>query len=531
MKKFIKLLLGLSCGLSLMGSTSVALAKEKPLYWSEVAEIQTLDPAASVDTTSSEMIHNCYEGLYRIVGNGNVKKALVTGEKLSQDGLTYTFKLRRNAKWSNGDKVTAKDFVYSWRRALDPKTKAGDSQLFEGIKNASAVATGKVAPSELGVYAVDDHTLKVQLERKIPYFKLLTITSIFSPLDQKAVEKYGDKYGTSAETTVYNGPFVLQDWSGTNQKWRLQKNAKYWDKQHVKLKEAEFLVTKSPTTAYNMFQRNQLDKANLDQTQAKQLHASPDFVARKQNRINYLEINKTDPDFANVDIRQALSYAIDRKQLVDSILDDGSTQTRSVVPKEAMTYKRKDFSTVAATKVGTTYDPKLAKLHLKKGLKALGKDSLEFTLLTDDDDLSKRLGEYFQSQLEEHLPNVKVKVMGINKKTRIARMQSGDFEVTLTGYSADYQDATAFLNLFSPDSPFNFGKWDNKEYAKLLDEAKEQSGQKRFGTLVKASKLLSKDQAVVPLYRPAIATVLKNDVKGVTYNSVGIYLFRDVTLK
>ena len=158
MTKIAQTLLSLTLGLALFGTSAQA---KQTLRWSEPSEIQTLDPALSVDTTSSEMMRNSYEGLYRFENNGQVKKALVKKETRSADGLTYTFTLQKNAKWSNGDRVTAKDFVYSWQRAVDPNTKASNAQLFDGIKNAAAIMAGKKAPTELGVSAVSDHTLKV----------------------------------------------------------------------------------------------------------------------------------------------------------------------------------------------------------------------------------------------------------------------------------------------------------------------------------------------------------------------------------
>lgn len=528
MKKITKLLFSLIVGVGLFSTTAQA---KQTLHWSELSEVQTLDPALSVDTVSSEMMRNSYEGLYRFDNNGKLKRALVKQATLSDDKLTYTFTLQKNAQWSDGTPVTAKDFVYSWQRAVAPKTKASNAQLFSGIKNATEIMAGQKAPTELGITAVDKHTLKVELSHPLPYFKSLVVAPIFSPLNQKAVEKYGKDYGTAANKAVYNGPFIVKNWTGSNQKWNLVKNKHYWAKKHIKLDQVAFLVTKSTATSYNMFQSGQLDQTNLTQDQARQLRTSKEFVARKQARTQYLEFNKQNVALKNANIRKAISAAIDRKQLVDQILADGSMQTKSFVPQGLMTYAGKDFAKVAGTKAGTTFDRKAAQKYLKQGLKELGQDSLELQLLGDDDDLSKKTNEYLQSQLEENLPHVKVTTLNITKKTRIARMQKGEFEVVLTGWGADYQDATSFLDLFRTDSPYNFGKWQNGEYNKLLEQASSQTGQARFDTLVKAAKILNQDQAIAPLYQPALATLLKKDVHHLIYDPVGGYTFRDVTLK
>ncbi len=217
---------------------------------------------------------------------------------------------------------------------------------------------GKKAPTELGVSAVSDHTLKVELEKPLPYFRSLVVAPIFSPLDQKAVEKYGKDYGTSAAKTVTNGPFNVKGWTGSNQKWQLVKNKHYWDKKQVKLDQIDFLVTKSTATSYNMFQSGQLDKTDLSQDQARQLRTNKEFIARKQARMQYLQFNTQDLVLKNLNVRKALAYAIDRKQLVNSILADGSLRPKSFVPYDLMTYNAKDFAKVSGTKAKISFDRK-----------------------------------------------------------------------------------------------------------------------------------------------------------------------------
>lgn len=511
------------------GSTK-SVSADNVLNWSEDSELQTLDPATSVDTTSGLMLRNSYEGLYRLGKDGQVKKGLVKTEKVSDDGLTYTFTLQKNAKWSNGDPVTAKDFVYGWQRAVDPKTGASNSNLFEGIKNAADIVAGKMDPKELGVKATDDHTLVVTLDKKIPYFKSLVATQIFSPQNQKVVEKYGKKYGTEAKYSVSNGPFKVTGWNGSNQKWSLVKNNNYWDKKAVKLDKVNFQVAKTTSTSYSMYQQGDLDETMLSTEQARQLKGKNDFVARKQARVDYLEVNKTSKAFANENIRKAISYALNRDQLANKVLGDGTTPTKSFVSKGLMEYKGKDFNQASATDQGTTYNKKLAQEYWQKGLKELGVKSLTFTVLGDDDDLAKKVNEYIQSQLQTNLKGAHVKVQNINKKSRIDRMKQGKFDLVQTGWTADYQDATSFLNLFTKDSAYNFGKYNSEEYDKLMQDAKSQDGDVRWNTLVKANKLLLEDQAVVPLYQPVTATMQNPDVKGLVYNTISEYNFKEAYL-
>ena len=202
---------------------------EKSLSWMTTSEVQTLDQNKMVDTASGEQAGNVFEGLNRVDNKGKVKPGVATTSTTSKDGLTWTFKLRKNAKWSNGESVTAQDFVYSLRRMMDPKTQSQQQNNYQAVENAKEVVTGKKDPSSLGVEAKDKHTLVVHLTHPVPYFKTLTASS-WNPVSEKAVQKYGSKYGTASKYMLYNGPFVSDGWTGTNLSWKLKKNNYYWDK-------------------------------------------------------------------------------------------------------------------------------------------------------------------------------------------------------------------------------------------------------------------------------------------------------------
>lgn len=260
MKNFNKLLAAgatlAAAGLALTGcgSKSSSGSSKQVLNWNEASELPTMDLSKATDTISFDMLNNSMEGLLRIGKNSKVEPGIAKSYKVSSDGLTYTFNLRKNAKWSNGDKVTADDFVYSWRRTVDPKTQSQYSYLFEGVKNIDDITAGKKAPSTLGIKAVGQYKVVVTLTKKVPYFKLLMGFPSFFPQNKTAVEKYGKKYGTSSKYMVYDGPFKMTGWTGTNLSWTLAKNKNYWDKSNVKLDKINFKVNKSTTTSYNLYQ-------------------------------------------------------------------------------------------------------------------------------------------------------------------------------------------------------------------------------------------------------------------------------------
>lgn len=522
-------------GVSLIALTPNKAQASSVLNWSEPTELQTLDVSKVLDTVSSDMLGSSMEGLYRLGNNSEVTPGIAEKTEVSDDGLTYTFTLRKNAKWSNGDPVTAKDFVYSWQRTVNPKTGSEYAYLFNGVKNAEAVNKGEKPLSELGVKADGDYKLVVTLEHQIPYFKKLMGFTIFFPQNENAVKKYGKKYGTQAKYTVYNGPFQLKDWNGSNLSWKLVKNKSYWDKKNVKLSEANFQVNKSTSTSYNLFQSGKLDSTYLNSEQAKQLKNKPEFVSREQGRMNYLEMNENNKLFKNEKVRQAVSYAVNRKQLVDHVLGNGSLAPEGIVSKGLMKYDGKDFADAAKTKEGVSYDAKKAQKLWAEGLKEAGVKNPTITLVGDDTDVAKNVTEYLQSQLQTNLKGLKVKVLNVPMKNRISRAQEGKFDLILSGWGADFSDPISFLDLFTSDNAQNYGKWSNEEYDKLIKASKTTDAgdpAKRWDDMVQASKVLSQNQGVVPLYQLSQATMMNKNVKGLVYNTAGIqYNFKEVNVK
>ena len=496
MKNFNKLLATgatlAAAGLALAGcgSKSSSGSSKQVLNWNEASELPTMDLSKATDTISFDMLNNSMEGLLRIGKNSKVEPGIAKSYKVSSDGLTYTFNLRKNAKWSNGDKVTADDFVYSWRRTVDPKTQSQYSYLFEGVKNIDDITAGKKAPSTLGIKAVGQYKVVVTLTKKVPYFKLLMGFPSFFPQNKTAVEKYGKKYGTSSKYMVYDGPFKMTGWTGTNLSWTLAKNKDYWDKSNVKLDKINFKVNKSTTTSYNLYQSKKLDQTILSTEQAKQLSNDPGYTIVKEARTNYLEFNQTKKEFQNKKIRQAIG-----------------------------------FTTAAKTTVGVTLNKKKAAQLWKEGLQELGESDMTITLLGDDTDAAKKITEFIQSQLEANLPGIKVEVANVPFKTRLARAEKGQFELLANAWSADFSDAISFLDLFTTGNPYNNGKWSNAEYDKLITASKTTdagNADKRWDDMVKASKLINEEQPIVPLFQLNTPSLLRTNVKGVVHNTAGV---------
>ena len=521
-----------ACGSNNSKSTT---AKKQTLTWMNTAEMATLDASKATDQASAEQINNVEEGLYLLGKNAKVQNALATSTKNSADGKTWTFTLRKNAKWSNGDPVTAQDFVYSWRRTIDPKTASEYAYLFSGIKNADAIVAGKKKPATLGIKADGKYKLTVTLEKRIPYFKLLMAFPLLFPQNQKFIEKMGSKYATASKYMIYNGPYKQVGWTGSNLTWKLVKNDKYWDKKNVKLDTVKFSVQKTPSTDYNLYQSGKLDAAFLDAQATKSLKGKTGYTQRKMSTTQYLSYNlKKHPEFKNKNLRLAISMAVNRKELT-ATLGGAAIPATTFDPEGMTTVGSKDYTDTvknAATEKATTYNVTEAKKLYKQALKETGKKKISFTLLGDDDDTAKKAAEFVQSQLENNL-GIDVQVQSIPKKTRINRMMSGNFDVVSTGWNADFADPISFLDLQTTGASYNYGKWSNKTYDKYVAASKTTaSTSDRFDDLAKAEQILLEEQGVTPLYHPVEAWMVKPSVKGVIYNGAGAnYSFKYAYLK
>ena len=503
--------------LAACGNQSASQKKKQVLNWSETTQLSTQDPSLATDTTSFQALLNTGDGLYRLDKNNKPKLSLAKSVKTSKGGRVYDFVLRKNAKWSNGDPLTAKDFVYSYQRTVNPATKSQMAFYLYQIKNAQAINSGKKQPSTLGVTAPSKYHLRIELTRPLSYFKNLLAWPLFFPQNQKVVQKYGKLYGTQAKYTVSSGPFILTKWTGNNKTWTLVKNKNYWDAKDVKLSKVNEQVSESTTTSYNLFQAGKADETGLTGQQVASNKNKAGYHARLSSAIRRLELNQNKVKaFKNLKIRQAFSYAINRQQLANNILKDGSIPAKGFVPSGMGTNPKTgaQFEDDAYVKSGVSYDLQKAKSLLKQGYKEAGTKSINVTLLASDDDTSKQTAEFLQSQLDR-LPNVNISVQSIPFTQLISRQTAGNYEITLKNWQAVFGDPINFLDVFQKGSSYLNNGWNNNQFNKLLDQSENVYGNnpvKRWSRLVAAEKILMKDQGTIPLVQVAHPQLLKTDV-------------------
>lgn len=472
------------------------------LNWTESAQISTQDPSLTTDSTSFQALLNTQEGLYRLDKKQKPQLALAKSAKVTDGGKTYTFVLR-DAKWSNGQAITANDFVYSYRRSLNPKTKSSMAFYLYQIVNAEAINAGKKPVSSLGVKALSKNKLQIKLVRPVSYFKLLLAFPLFFPENQQFIEKVGSKYGTAAKYTISSGPFKLTKWTGSNKQFTLVKNQNYWDKKNVKLDKVNETISETSSTAYNLYQAGKLDETYLTGEQVKANKGKSTFYDRPASAIQRLELNrKKVKAFNNFNIRRALSLAIDRESLA-KVLSDGSVAAKGFVPSGMGNNPTtgEAFYKEAYVKEAVSYNLKEAKKYLAKGYKELGIKSLNLNLTVSDTDSAKQVGEFLQSKLGE-LPGVKITVTTLPYTTLISRQSAGNYQLTIKNWQAILGDPINFLDVFEKDSSYNTSGFASSKYDQLLNEAENVYGNKpvqRWKRLVAAEKLLMNEQGTIPL--------------------------------
>ncbi|MED4455417.1 peptide ABC transporter substrate-binding protein [Metabacillus fastidiosus] len=502
----------------------------------ELQSIPSMDSVMAQDTVSFTTMNNVMEGLYRLDPDQNVVEGMAEGEpEVSKDGTVYTFKIR-DTKWSNGDPVTANDFVYAWQRAIDPKIASpyGPYMMDGKIKGAAEISAAGANKtdydvSSLGVKAVDDKTLQVTLERPIPYFKSLMAFPTFYPQNKKFVEEQGEDYGKTADNLVFNGPFVLSDWKGsTAAEWTYSKNKDYWDADTVKLEKVQWNVLKDPQAAANALETGEADiTPKLSSDIVPQYEDDKRLVKWLEPTVFWLKMNQKDNKaLQNTDIRKAVAQAINKKDFVDSILNNGSIVANYAVPREFVKNEEtgKDFREINGDKL-LPYNVDNAKKAWDKGLAAIGTEAVELRYLTDDTENAKKTAEYIKNQLETNLPGLTLKVESVPFSVRIDRENSQDYDLQMAGWGPDYLDPMTFSDLWLTGGGNNKMNYSNSKYDQLVKDAQTTLAQKpveRYEALAKAEKvLLEEDAAIAPIYQRSSNLLVSEKVENFTHHLVG----------
>lgn len=486
-----------------------------------IAEIPTMDVTKATDSESMNVMRNVFEGLYILGENNKVIPGVAKSYEVSEDKKTYTFHLR-DSKWSNGTPVTAADFVFSWKRAVNPDTAAEYAFLFFDIKNAKSINSKELPIDKLGVKAIDDQTLEVQLEQPIPYFIDLTTFATFLPINEKYFELQGKQYGLEANQLVYNGAFTLDNWKH-EQGFQLKKNSNYWDAKTVKLDEINFDIVKEKSTEINLYESGQLDRVGLTGEFVDKYRNNPDFKERSEVTVQFLRLNQKNDVLKNKNARLAIGQVMNKKAFVDTVLNNGSLPAVGFIPDDfAKGPDGKDFRKENGALVKD--DVKTGKVNWKKAKQELGKEQVTLELLTSDNAIAKKNAEYLKGELEKNLDGLTVHVKPQPRKQQIQLLLNSDYDIGIDVWAPDIPDPITFLDIFTTDSSYNFDKYSNQAYDELIHQVKtDLAGNEtaRWEAMKRAEKILLEDGAVAPFYQPGRSYLQRSTVKGIVTNDFG----------
>ncbi|MDY6307290.1 MAG: peptide ABC transporter substrate-binding protein [Oribacterium sp.] len=494
--------------------------------------VESLDPQQATDGTSFEVIADYTDGLMQMDADGKAVNAIAESYETSDDGLTWTFHLRQDAKWSNGTPVTAKDFVFGWQRAVDPDVASEYAYMLSDIgqvKNAQDIIDGKKDKSELGVTAVDDYTLKVELNAPVSYFLSLMYFPTYYPVNEEFFNTCADTFGTSPETTLSNGAFVLDQYEPAATEFHLTKNPDYYDADKVSLTGLDYQVIQDSQQALMSFQNGELDMTLVNGDQVDQVKDDPAFKSIGAGYLWYVSPNMAKvPELANDNIRKALTFAIDRTAITEDVLKDGCKPTFTAVPPEfAAGPDGSDFS-ADQEKFKDVCDSDAAKAaeYWQKGLEELGETGFELEMVVDADDAPQKVATVLQEQWQTTLPGLTVTLKVEPKKQRVQDMQDGNYQLGLTRWGPDYADPMTYLGMWVTNNSNNYGLWSNADYDAIIAECTTgdlaTDAQGRWNKLYDAEQLVMNESVIFPLYTQCNAEMISTKVSGVEFHPVAL---------
>ena len=495
------------------------LAADQTFNYRVLDNINSLDPDIVEDVDTSYVVGNLFEGLYNEDAKGNPVPGAAESYDVNKDNTVFTFHLRKDAVWSNGDPVKASDFVFSWQRAVDPKTASNYSYFpgLVGVKNADDIVAGKMPPDQLGVKAVDDYTLEVSLNKSVPYFVRSTAHATLFPIPQKVVEKFGNDW-TKPENIVGNGAYVLAE-NKPGERVTIKRNPKYWDNAKTVLETLNFLTINDENQGVTRYLSGEVDQTDvpagqypsMKQQYPNEAHSVPQLCTY------YFDFNMTDKQpveaLKDVKVREAISMAIDRDVIVNNVLQGGQIPAYFFTPPATADFKAPDVDMAKMSQADR--DAKAKQLLADAGY---GPDKpISFTYIYNTSEAHKKIATVVSQMLKEKL-GIQMTLQDMEFATLLDKRHQRDFEVARDAWCGDYNEASTFEGLMDSTSSQNNSGYSNADVDKWLkDSATSEDPNQQY---LQIETQVAKDIPVIPIYFYTKVFLQKTNVGGWPYDNV-----------
>ena len=461
----------------------------KVLNVGRMAELFDMDSTIATEADCLEVISAIIEPLFVTAADGTPVNALCASYETNEESTEYVFHIREDANWMNGVPVTADDFVFAWRRLVDPVTASEYSFMMEvaAVKNATPIISGELPIEELGVSAVDSKTLKVELDHPVSYFLNLMTFPSFCPINEAFATELGSEYALGADKLLCCGPFYMSAWDVGGNTYQLKKNPSYYDADKVNLDEINFQIIKDPQQTMLAYENGTLDYVRLSGDQIVKYQTMDGFTRIEEGYLWYLSpnLNPKSEEYScgleNENLRMAIALSYDKDVICYEILQDGSTPADFAIPNRL----------------------------------AIGPD-----------------GKDFRSEIENNLPGVHINLKSQPKKSRTELMQNREYQLGLTRWGPDYADPMTYLDMWTTGSTYNYGEWSNEEYDKLIADANGDLAnryEERWEALKQAEALVMEHAVILPVYQKGTAAMVRPGITGLAFFPVGVgTIYKDV---
>lgn len=498
--------------------TGEPLADDQTFVYRVLDEHSSVDPQVVEDVSGAEIVRDLFEGLMNQDENGNLVPGVATGYTTNETKDVYTFTLRENAKWSNGDPVTAHDFVYAWKRAVDPALSSPYAWFMElmSIENAAEIIAGEKPVDDLGVKAIDDHTLEVKLSAPLPYFPQMTTHSTTFPAPRKVIEQFGDEW-TKPGNIVSNGAYVLTEHLPNERSVR-ERNPMYWDNDNTIIDKVVALVINDENVALTRYLAGELDRTEVPAGQFPRLKKEyPNEAISFPRLCNYyytFNLSDSGPEaFKDPNVRQALSLAVDRKIITENILAGGQPEAYTFVPEATAGFTPPVVEMASMTQAERD---ELAKELLAEA--GYGPDNpLTFSMVYNTSEAHKKVAVALSQMWKQKL-GAQVELANMEWKIFLEERGNQNFDLARGAWCGDYNEASTFLDLLQSDSGYNDGKYSNPKVDELLAQAKTSDDPAPLYTEVE--RIIAQETPVIPIYHYAGVYMLDSDVGNWPVNNV-----------